>query len=425
MSDPFQTFRQQLLRQLYHWELASAELGNLEQSASPQAWASLERYVGVSLRQSLSGSVNQLQREAKVVRAMYEAARYMDDLDGVWRQLIAYRDRYLRTETLVDFYGHAVNTRTNPILSTNLRALDVLAVKSMQQLLEPLGRKTPPVLTYLERGLGASILKAGLRLWDGTISPVATIKVTYHNRRRPTSLIHETGHQVAHILDWNRELAVVLGQGLADQPSDFAEAWSSWASEIAADCFGFVHTGFAAVAALSDVVAGESSMVFRYTPGDPHPISYIRVLLGVEMCRRFYGRGAWDELGEAWIERYPLSTAPAVTRELLEASRAALQKIVELCLLHRMRSFGNKSLADLIDPMRVSPQSLTQLELISGNALFTSPRLIWTECIRLIGLTGLRFVTTPEESLAIAKLQDGLMSRLGESVDSIYTPGIA
>jgi hypothetical protein len=217
MSDSFQTFRQQLLRQLYHWELASAELSNLEQSASPQAWASLERYVGVSLRQSLAEAVTQLQREARIVRAMYEAARYMDDLDAVWQKLIAYRDRYLKTETLVDFYGHAVNTRTNPALSTNLRALDVLAMRSMQQLLEPLGKKTPPVLTYLDRGLGASILKAGLRLWDGTISPVATIKVTYHNRRRPTSLIHETGHQVAHILDWNRELAMVLNQGLSDR----------------------------------------------------------------------------------------------------------------------------------------------------------------------------------------------------------------
>ena len=425
MSKPFQTLRLQLLRQIYHWEMASAELANLEQSASPQAWASLERYVGVSLRQSLSEAVNQLQREARIVRAMYEVARYPNDLDAVWRQLIAYRDRYLKTETLVDFYGHAVNTRTNSTLSTNLRALDVLAMRSMQQLLEPLGKQTPPVLTYLDRGLGASILKAGLRLWDGTLSPVATIKVTYHNRRRPTSLIHETGHQVAHILDWNMELAAVLAQGLNDQRSELGQVWSSWASEVAADCFGFVHTGFAAVAALSDVVVGEPSMVFRYTPGDPHPVSYIRVLLGVEMCRRFYGRGPWDELGEAWIERYPTKLAPTFTRELLEASQAALQKIVELCLLRRMRAFGNKALADLIDPLRVSPQSLERLEMEAGRALFTSSRWVWSECVRLIGLTGLKFVTRPEESQITAKLQDQLMTRLGESVSSIYTPATA
>jgi hypothetical protein len=166
-------------------------------------------------------------------------------------------------------------------------------------------------------------------------------------------------------------------------------------------------------------------MVFRYTPGDPHPISYIRVLLGVEMCRRFYGRGAWDELGEAWIERYSLELAPTFTRELLETSRAALPKIVELCLLRRMRAFGNKALADLIDPLRVSPQSLERLEMEGGRALFTSSRWVWSECVRLIGLTGLKFVTRPEESQVTARLQDQLMARLGDSVGSIYTSATA
>mgnify|MGYP006993421107 CR=1 FL=1 len=38
----------------------------------------------------------------------------------------------------------------------------------MAQLLDQLGKSTPVVLTYIDKGLGASILKAGLRLWDGT-----------------------------------------------------------------------------------------------------------------------------------------------------------------------------------------------------------------------------------------------------------------
>jgi len=424
MNSTFNILRLQISRQLHHWEIAASELGNLEHTASPEAWTSLERYVGVSLRKNLSEAVNQLNREVRVVRAMYEAARSTSDLDTVGRQLLAFRDRYLKTETLVDFYGHAVNTRTNNTLCTNLRAFDILAMRSMAQLLEPLGKTTPPVLTYLDKGLGASILKAGLRLWDGSISAVATIKVTYHNRRRPTSLIHETGHQVAHILDWNTELANVLNHELGSS-SVLRGAWSTWASEVAADCFGFVHTGFASIAALSDVVAGDATTVFRYNVGDPHPISYLRVLLGVEMCRRFYGRGPWDELGEAWIERYSLHLASPIIREILETSRSSLQKIVDLCLLRRMRAFNNRSLADLIDPLRVSPQSLERLEVETGKALFTSSRWIWSECIRLIGLTGLKFVTHPEDSQTIVKLQDQIMSQLGSSVDSTYTPRVA
>ena len=110
---------------------------------------------------------------------------------------------------------------------------------------------------------------------------------------------------MAHIAGWNEELAAALSQGISGRSSELANVWSSWSTEIAADAFGFVHTGFASVAALHDVLAGDMSMVFRYTPGDPHPVSYIRVLLGVETCRYFYGEGPWDNLALAWRALHP------------------------------------------------------------------------------------------------------------------------
>ncbi len=75
--------------------------------------------------------------------------------------------------------------------------------------------------------------------------------------------------------------------GISGRSNEFADAWASWSSEIAADAFAFVHTGFASVAALRNILAGDLPMVFRYTQGDPHPVSYIRVLLGVEICPIF------------------------------------------------------------------------------------------------------------------------------------------
>ena len=52
----------------------------------------------------------------------------------------------------------------------------------------------------------------------------------------------------------------------------------------------------------------------RFILGDPHPIAYLRVLLGVQMCIRFFGAGPWDDLGRAWIRVYPTSSAtPEVT----------------------------------------------------------------------------------------------------------------
>ena len=94
---------------------------------------------------------------------------------------------------------------------------------------------------------------------------------------------------------------------------EIAETAAGWASEIAADSFAFAYSGYAAVVALSDVVAGRGAEVFRFIPFDPHPPGFLRVILGIEMCRRFYGMGPWDELATAWHELYPMHNAPAIS----------------------------------------------------------------------------------------------------------------
>ena len=158
-------------------------------------------------------------------------------------------------------------------------------------------------------------------------------------------MIHEAGHQAAHIAGWNEELAATLSQGISGRSSELADVWAGWSSEIAADAFAFVHTGFASVAALHDVLAGDLPLVFRHTPGDPHPVSYIRVLLGVEMCRYFYGAGPWDSLALSWTALHPMNHAPADTRSLLEDSLPILKTVVRLTLDTPMRAFNGRSAA--------------------------------------------------------------------------------
>ncbi len=358
MPDALKVLRRQVTRQVAHWWCATQGLADLESMASARAWGSLERYLGVAVRQCLKDAVDQLNRECAVLRAQLRAARSIPDLRTVQHAVVRYRDRYLQTETLVDFYCHAVNTRTSAELGATLRACDLIARRSMAQILGPLGYTIPPVLTYLERGLGASILKAGLRLWDGgTLSPAAAVKITFHNRRRPTALIHEAGHQVAHVLDWNEELAATLERGLADAPIDVRKTWAAWSSEIAADCFAFVHTGFGAVSALSDVVSGANAAVFRFLVGDPHPIAYLRVLLGVEMCVRCFGAGPWNDLGLTWCDTYDPSEAAPGVRALVAGSLPLLPRIVELCLQTPQRAFRGRTLCEVIDPSRVAPAS--------------------------------------------------------------------
>lgn len=417
MTDPDLALRTQLARQVAHWSAAAARLEELDDLASPAAWASLERYLGLAIRQHLTACVKRLNRESASLQAAFDAASSTAALSAVRRQLLAFRRFYLRVETTLDFFADAINTRTSPNIAGLMKACDTLAHRSMAQLLDQLGKPTPVALTYLDKGLGASILKAGLRLWDQTgVNPVATIKITRHNLHRPTALIHETGHQVAHVVGWNEELAASLGEGLADAPAGVADAWASWSSEIAADAFSFAHTGYAAVAALHDVVASED--VFRHIPGDPHPISYARVLLGVEMCRQFYGAGPWDDLGLAWTQLHPLERAPEATRRLLRASLPMLPKIVGITLRKPMRAFEARPLVALINPERVKPETLLAMERELGPALYTSMHWIWTEALRLLALTGLRKATMVERAGEILKLQEQWMLRLGGALQA-------
>ena len=134
--------------------------------------------------------------------------------------------------------------------------------------------------------------------------------------------------------------------------------WASWATEVAADAFAFVHTGYAAVAGLHDVLAGDEGFVFQYRPGDPHPISYLRVLLGIEMCHQCFGAGPWDDLARVWTREYRLEHARAGVQAWLPRSLPLLPTVAEICLRRPMRAFGGRPLMALIDPERVKPDAL-------------------------------------------------------------------
>jgi hypothetical protein len=418
VTDPVPAIRAQVERQVAHWSLAASRLA-LDDLAAPEAWARLEQYLGVSLRRHLQGVIDRVRNGAEVLSAMNRSAQTPSELVELHRRLLAFRRQFLRAETTLDYFADAIATRTNVQSAALLRACDSLAYRSMAQILDQLGKPTPVVLTYFDKGLGASILKAGLRLWDGgAVSPVAAVKITRHNLLRPTAVIHEAGHQVAHITGWNEELSAAISQGLAEQSSELAGIWSSWASEIAADAVAFVHTGFASVAALHDVVAGEISSVFRHTPGDPHPICYLRVLLGVEMCRYFYGAGAWDDLARAWMALHSPRRAPQSTRRLLDDSTAALKSVVRITLDTPMRAFGGVALRALVRPERVSPDALAEMTVTIGPALFTSTHWLWTESLRILALTGLQLATRPRDLNEILKLQEQSMLRLGGVVQA-------
>ncbi|WP_019925663.1 hypothetical protein [Nocardia sp. BMG111209] len=390
MTDAFATEITALGTEVRHWRRAAVALGDLEVAAAPAAWLELESYLGRGVRAVLTGQVERLTAQADRTLAALRAANRPAELGPVRADILVLRRRYLLAESVVDFYGHAVNTRTNPRIAAVLRGLDTLAVASMDQVLRPLGIDTPPVLTYLHKGPGASILRAGARLWDASISPAAAIKITRHNLWQPTSLVHETGHQVAHLTKWVPELAAALEAALTRRSPLAAEVWRSWAGEVAADVYAFCLLGFAPVPALATVVDGPPPMVFRMLPGDPHPVAALRIQLNVALCRSWFGPGPWDALGARWMRRTPPDVAPPEVAALIRASMPLLPIITDVCTRLPMAAFADKPLSALADPRRVAPAELARLAERAGAALYTSSYLQRTEPMRILALTVLR-----------------------------------
>lgn len=416
MSDHSTALRAQLAAQVAHWRAATLTLDDPESFATAAAWAGLEQYLGLTLRQHLAGVVDRLKRDADLLAAHAQTARSEAELERLRHRVLAFKRRFTQTETVLDFYGDAVNTRTSPRLAALLSTCDVLATQSMTTVLRPLGYPVPPVLTYVDKGMGASILRAGLRLWDpGALSPVAAIKVVRHALLSPTALLHEAGHQVAHLTGWTDELAAVIERDLGVGSTGPAGAWAGWASEVTADVFAFAHTGYAVVAGLHEVVVGEAPSVFRYPLGDPHPIPYLRVLFGLEMCRSTFGPGPWEDLGRVWVRAYPLDQAPGAVRGLIDQSVELLPRLAELCLRTPMRAFAGRPLVALVDPVNVRPDRLARLEAAVRRGQDRSTYWLWQECVRLLALTGYRAATAPEQAAILATAQEDWMVRLGRS----------
>jgi hypothetical protein len=388
-----------LARQMAHWMAAAKTFVDAEEFASADAWGSVEREVGLPLRSQLGATVKELLALGKATAELVaQARRDPAAVHSAAGALQAFRRRYAQVEVTLEFFGDAVKSRTSGPLRAALTSLDRMAVASMSAPLLMAKAPVPPVLTYVDKGMGASILRVGIRLWaPGTTNPVAAIKIVRHNLYRPTSLFHETGHQVAHLTNWTGSVRNAIGRVLSND-AELRTMWLPWTSEIAADTFAFLHTGYASVAALYDVV-GDARTIFRWPVGDPHPIGWLRTLLGCAFARTTFGtNGPWQALEDAMVASHPPERADATVGPLLIRSRLRLADLADACLRAPVPALGGAPMTTVLDPTRVSPAALADLERTAGAALWTSPHWRRTEGIRVVALAGLREAERPDSA---------------------------
>ncbi len=279
------------------------------------------------------------------------------------RRFTMLRLRFNAVLTQFDLFNDVVTQRSEHETGVWLSGLDVVSADALR--LRGNFFEAPPVICYLDRGVGAAIRRARTRLPGGGDSPVAIIRVP---RERmvgsgiASSLFHEVGHQAAALLGLVESLRPVLRDRAAADPRRAAawQLWERWISEIVADFWSVARVGVASTMGLIGVVSLPRAFVFRLNAGDPHPTPWIRVKLSAAMGSALYPQPAWERLGAVWESYYPLDAAREESA-VLTMLRQTIPELAALLVDHRPAALRGASLAEALDLDELRPARLRAL----------------------------------------------------------------
>jgi hypothetical protein len=322
----------------------------------------------------------------------------IEDLIRIQNEIQNLSDHYYLSEHVFDYYVDLLHTRSEHGMGIILKGCDKIAEVSLRQGLEKLNREIPPVVCFLDAGQGAAILSAGIYLWDYQTNPAALIKVVRSAIPFPrlTSILHECGHQAAKITGWNEELAILIYNTVvnAGYSKALAEIWSSWTSEIAADFWSLSQCNFASVVGLSEVLSTNANRMFTIVTRDPHPMGYLRVMLGIAACKYIFGNGPWIEYCKAWETLFPIKRANATSAKILLESMPLLKILCQVILSTKMNCFSGKSLQEILPWENTSPNAIKTFlnnnhNMFSVNSnLITKDPIFMLTCFRYVQMFG-------------------------------------
>jgi hypothetical protein len=316
--------------------------------------------------------------------------------------------RFNAVITQFDLFNDVISQRSENETGVWLSGLDVVSADALAL---PGGYyEVPPVICYLDRGIGAAIRRARTRLPGGGANPVAIIRVP---RERlvgngiASSLIHEVGHQAAALLDLVNSLRPVL-QGLQRgrvSERDAWRLWERWISEIVADFWSVARLGVSSTMGLKGVVSLPRPFVFRLNIDDPHPVPWIRVKLSCAMGNALYPHPQWARLADLWQSLYPVDPLEPERQRLLAQLQESMPGFVALLVNHRPRALRGRSLVEVLDVSARQPAQLTALFRAWNRApeqMYRSPP---TLVFAVLGQASADAQIEPEqESALLAKL---------------------
>jgi hypothetical protein len=266
------------------------------------------------------------------------------------------RLRFNAVLTQFDMFSDAITQRSEHESGVWLAGLDVVSADA----LELRGYlEQPPLLCYLDRGVGAAIRRARTRLPGGGENPVALIRVP---RERmvgsgiASSLVHEVGHQGAALLD----LVASLKAAMKGRDGVWKH-WERWISEIVADFWSVARVGITSTLGLMAVVSLPRPFVFRTNDDDPHPMPWIRVMISASIGEALFPHPQWRQIAALWQSYYPAEGLDANTKQLVKQLLAGLSEFIPFLVTHRPQSLRGKTLAEAMEPDSRQPAVLDRL----------------------------------------------------------------
>ncbi len=363
----------------------------------PQSQSAIESY--------LSGGRRQLHALVDEFLGWLRSPRsFGADAEQAYRRFTMLRLRFNAVLTQFDLFNSVITQRSENEIGVWLSGMDVAAADALE-LCHPY-MEPPPVICYLERGMGAAIRRARTRLPGGGSNPVAVVKMA---RERmvgygiASSLFHEVGHQAAALLDLVESFRSVLRATRQGRPheADAWRLWERWISEIVADYWAIAWCGVASTMGLIGTVSLPRAFVFRLKEDDPHPAPWIRVKLSAAIGDALFPQPIWGQLTEMWNSCYPLEDMGDDRTRVLQLLERTLPRMVRLLLEHRPVSLHGSSLPEALDVGEREPARLRAILARWRN----SPRDMYvarpTLCFAVIGQARADGRINPEEESAI------------------------
>jgi len=263
--------------------------------------------------------------------------------------------------TQFELFRGVVTQRSEHETGVWLSGLDVVSADAL--MLPGNYYRAPPVICYLDRGVGAAIRRARTRLPGGGMNPVAIIRVP---RERmvgsgiASSLVHEVGHQAAALLGLVPSIRPTL-QGLQRGSAADRLAWAlweRWISEVVADFWSIARLGVVSTLGLIGVVGLPRPFVFRLNTDDPHPMPWLRVALSCEVGNALYPHPQWRALLDLWESFYPVRLDHLRDAGVFERLRATMPAFVSLLANHRVARLRGRTLAEALDVRARQPAHL-------------------------------------------------------------------